>query len=236
MRTLSSPDMFGQLPRQLGKAEERAALEELAELRPSMTVDPGSRPRYHQLRDRFAMANVRLLKHIAWRFRDCNVEFDDLVQAGMCGMLTAIDRWESEKAGKVSFAAYAVWWIRKAMQDEVNEVAYPVRLTRSPGAVTYAKEIVRQSLDIPLGPDDQRTLGQLIEAEDDGARRAVEDGLDAETLLGLTEGRGREVLRLYYLDGLMHKEIGARMGFTAQHAGQIVRDSLETIRGACVAS
>jgi len=83
--------------------------------------------RYHELRNVLAMANVRLVAHVAKRYYDRQVPPEDLIQEGFCGLLGAIDRFDI--ANQTRLATYAVWWIRQAIQRAVASGAYPVRLT-----------------------------------------------------------------------------------------------------------
>jgi RNA polymerase primary sigma factor len=83
--------------------------------------------RYMELRSRLALANMRLVAHVAKRFRDRGVAYSDLLQEGFCGLLEAIDRFDLTRETKL--ATYATWWIRQAMQRAVASGAYPVRLS-----------------------------------------------------------------------------------------------------------
>ncbi len=83
--------------------------------------------RYTELRGKLAMANMRLVAHVAKRFRDRGVPYGDLIQEGFCGLLEAIDRFDTAHGTKL--ATYATWWIRQAMQRVVAGCAYPVRLS-----------------------------------------------------------------------------------------------------------
>lgn len=83
--------------------------------------------RYKELRGKLAMANMRLVAHVAKRFRDRGVSYSDLIQEGFCGLLEAIDRFDLQHQTKL--ATYATWWIRQAMQRAVASGAYPVRLS-----------------------------------------------------------------------------------------------------------
>lgn len=82
--------------------------------------------RYTECRTRLAMANLRLVAHIARRYRDRGISTSDLLQEGFCGLLTSIDRYDI--ANTTRLASYAVWWIRQALQRAVAAGAYPVRL------------------------------------------------------------------------------------------------------------
>jgi RNA polymerase primary sigma factor len=83
--------------------------------------------RYSELRGKLALANMRLVAHVAKRFRDRGVSYSDLLQEGFCGLLEAIDRFNLTHETKL--ATYATWWIRQAMQRAVAAGAYPVRLS-----------------------------------------------------------------------------------------------------------
>ncbi len=83
--------------------------------------------RYSELRVKLALANMRLVAHVAKRFRDRGVSYSDLLQEGFCGLLEAIDRFNLTHETKL--ATYATWWIRQAMQRAVAAGAYPVRLS-----------------------------------------------------------------------------------------------------------
>lgn len=83
--------------------------------------------RYSEIRTRLALANMKLVAHVAKRFRDRGIPYPDLIQEGFCGLLEAIDRFDLAHPTKL--ATYATWWIRQAMQRAVASGAYPVRLT-----------------------------------------------------------------------------------------------------------
>lgn len=82
--------------------------------------------RYNELRTKLAMANLRLVAHVAKKFRNRGLAPSDLIQEGFCGLLKAIDRFDPAKETRL--ASYAVWWIRQALQRAVAAGAYPVRL------------------------------------------------------------------------------------------------------------
>jgi RNA polymerase primary sigma factor len=83
--------------------------------------------RYCELRSKLALANMKLVAHVAKRFRERGIPYSDLLQEGFCGLLEAIDRFDLTHQTKL--ATYATWWIRQAMQRAVAAGAYPVRLT-----------------------------------------------------------------------------------------------------------
>jgi RNA polymerase primary sigma factor len=82
--------------------------------------------RYFDLRTELALANARLVAHVAKRYRDRGVAYADLLQEGFCGLLEAIDRFDLSHETKLS--TYATWWIRQSIQSAIASGAYPVRL------------------------------------------------------------------------------------------------------------
>jgi RNA polymerase primary sigma factor len=82
--------------------------------------------KYQEIRAKLALANVRLVAHVAKRYRDRGIPPGDLIQEGFCGLLVAIDRFNVDNESRL--ATYAIWWIRQAIQRAVAGGAYPVRL------------------------------------------------------------------------------------------------------------
>lgn len=97
--------------------------------------------------DWFINCNVRMVHKIANRYRQSGLEYDDLVQEGMLGLLSAIDKFEPEQGNKFSTLAY--WWINSSINRAVNIKARAIRL---PGHVI--KEL-----------NDFRRMYSLLESE-----------------------------------------------------------------------
>jgi RNA polymerase primary sigma factor len=82
--------------------------------------------RYQQARSKLALANVRLVAHVAKRYAGRGVAPGDLLQEGICSLLGAIDRFDI--ANQTRLATYAIWWVRQGIQRAIAASAYPVRL------------------------------------------------------------------------------------------------------------
>jgi RNA polymerase sigma factor (sigma-70 family) len=59
--------------------------------------------------------------------RSASVDREELTQEGVVGLLRALERYEPERG--VPFWAYAVWWVRQAMQQVVSELSRPMVLS-----------------------------------------------------------------------------------------------------------
>ncbi len=98
--------------------------------------------RYNTLRTKLAMANLRLVAHVAKKYRNRGISTSDLLQEGFCGLLKAIDRFEPIRETRL--ASYAVWWIRQALQRAVAAGAYPVRLNPR-----HLQQLAQNNPDLP---------------------------------------------------------------------------------------
>jgi RNA polymerase primary sigma factor len=215
--------------------------------------------RYSELRDRLAMANLRLVAHVAKRFRDRGIPYADLLQEGFCGLLAAIDRFDTAHPTKL--ATYATWWIRHAIQNAVASGAYPVRLSprhlrqlsqnqdeSSPtdgGGEAYGKEnetiqrirtATRPTVSLDARLDDGSSFS-LTEALSDGRSEGTDevdpdDGVDR--LLEALRPRERQVLRLRFgLEGderLSLSQVGRILDISKERVRQIQDSALKRLR------
>ncbi len=73
----------------------------------------------------FILANQQLVKYVAKSYIGNGLEFDDLFQEGIIGLMTAIQKFDYQKGYK--FSTYAVWWIRHAIYHAIRKArAIPV--------------------------------------------------------------------------------------------------------------
>ncbi len=181
--------------------------------------------RYAELRGKIALANMRLVAHVAKRFRDRGIAYPDLLQEGFCGLLEAIDRFDLTHETKL--ATYATWWIRQAMQRAVAAGAYPVRLSPrhlrqlaqnqdeldaaesgGTGRPTAASsEMIRRihtatrptlSLNATLSPESDFNLLQAMSDPEPDATDAVETDEAIGKLMEVLGPRERQVLELRF--------------------------------------
>jgi RNA polymerase sigma factor (sigma-70 family) len=99
-----------------GSPEEQAAL-----VRAAKAGDQRAR---EQLIERY----LPLVVSLARSFRVEGLEFADLVQEGVVGLLRALERFDPDRG--VPFPAYATWWVRYSLQELRSDFMRPIRLPR----------------------------------------------------------------------------------------------------------
>ena len=98
--------------------------------------DPALHAAYHawaraqdaleQAKAQMMQANLRLVIHIALRYRHRGVPFLDLIQEGNLGLIRAVDKFEPQRGWR--FVTYAHWWIRQAISRAIDEQHRTIRL------------------------------------------------------------------------------------------------------------
>lgn len=93
-------------------------------------------------RDELITMHLPLVHHIARRYRDRGENYDDLVQVGTIGLISAIDRFEIERG--LEFSTFAtptiVGEIKRHFRDRTSTIRLPRRLQELRGPIYTASE------------------------------------------------------------------------------------------------
>ena len=204
------------------------------------------------------------------------MDFEDLEQAGMLGMIKAAERFDLN-AG-TEFSTYAVWWIKQAITREIMDHGYTVRIpvhrmeqiqkvmrldskfaaesdhgkrmelisNASGMSVELVEDCLRlfyqfikaTSLDLPVGEEEDVTLGDLIpyegsmSVEDTVSQQILRERLE-EVLETLTT-REQKVIRMRFGldDGRARtlEQVGQVFGVTRERIRQIEAKALRKLR------
>jgi RNA polymerase primary sigma factor len=82
--------------------------------------------RLAEAREHMLQANLRLVIHVANRYRNRDVPLLDLIQEGNLGLMRALEKFEPRRGLK--FITYAHWWVRQAVGRFLIEQGRTVRL------------------------------------------------------------------------------------------------------------
>ena len=164
---------------------------------------------------------VRRLAHQMIARLPANVELDDMVQAGMIGLMDAVARFEQSQG--VAFEVYAANRIRGAMLDELRandwlprsarksqrEIENAVRrlegrIKRAPTETEIARELGISLADYQQMLNEARgaqllyfdDLGGGADSEDYLERHVADEGADPSTILGDTRFRSALVMAI----------------------------------------
>ncbi|MGD9598616.1 MAG: RNA polymerase sigma factor FliA [Steroidobacteraceae bacterium] len=200
----------------------------------------------------------RIAYHLAGRLPP-SVEVDDLIQAGMLGLLEAAANFAADRGA--SFETYAGIRIRGAMLDALRKLDWaPRSVHRRSRDVEVAvraleNELGREARDTEVAARMQVSLDEyhaivqdaatcrIAGLDDVTAVRAVDPGLDpfrdvagedftralAAAIDGLPE-REKMVMSLYYNDELNLKEIGLVLGVSESRVCQLHGQALTRLR------
>lgn len=202
----------------------------------------------HNLRRERILAHTALAKGIALRLAGRvpkSVDMDDLVAAGMLGLIEAADRFDESRG--IPFEAYSRRRIQGAILDTLRAEDHLTRRERrSSREADHGEDRMRMKLRRELTRDEThearrgvpRTLPHsqafvLVEDADDGT---LGNSLDAFARLSAAEDiaqlrcaiaelpeRERQILALYYDEELTYREVGLILGVTESRICQILR-------------
>jgi RNA polymerase sigma factor (sigma-70 family) len=130
-----------------GTAPEGATLEELQEVA----------ARGDAAKDRFILANLRLVVSVARHYPTDGMSLLDLIQEGTIGLIRAVEGFDPRRGFK--FSTYATWWIRQAIGRALANSSRSVRL---PGAVhTDVNRLRRARRELVLLTGSEPTAEEL---------------------------------------------------------------------------
>lgn len=215
------------------------------------TNDVGPRPSPDEL----VLFNMGLVGMVARRYVDRGLEWDDLCQEGMIGLVEASRRFDPDRPNPkrpgetIRFSTYAYFWIKQGI---VRALLVQPRMIAVPVDLAYMLARIRKGLvdRDGLPPGTRRRLEDAERAQDGPVhpeRWALEEGLLApevrpppasrdDSLIGRLDGLEREVVRAYYgfgsADGTGEAmgSIGLRVGLTRPQVQAVLSHALGRLR------
>ena len=107
-------------------------------------------------KDTLITSNLRFVVNVAKKYRNNGIPFEDLINEGNLGLMTAVDKFDPEKG--YHFISYAVWWIRQSILKAVCEKSRSIRLP-----LNRANELVQIQ---KTGREISRVTGEQVDAKE----------------------------------------------------------------------
>ena len=169
-------------------------------------------------RQRFIMANLRLVVSMARKYQGQGLPLLDLIQEGNIGLMRAVELFDWRRGFK--FSTYATWWIRqgitRALADRSRSIRLPVHIhdhlrklnrTRFQFAQSMGREPSREELAKAL----DTTVDEIDDLTEMGRREplSLQSPVGEDTELGdLIEEVDSEAAFAEVEDQLLREEIG----------------------------
>lgn len=150
---------------------------ELARIEAETGVPPSALRRLHaeaaraerdlrQAKDELIRANLRLVVHLARKYRNRGLMLGDLIQEGNIGLMRAVEKFDWRRGFK--FATYATWWIRqsftRAIADQARTIRVPVHMTETVGKVVrVGRRLAQQTGREPTPEELAERLGMPLD-------------------------------------------------------------------------
>jgi len=140
-------------------------------------------------KDRLVEANMRLVVSIAKSYQCPLIPFEDLVQEGAIGLMTAADRYDSGKGFR--FSTFATHWIRQSISRAVDNKSKAIRI---PAHVTeMLRKVERQRAQMLRDTGEEPTAEILAQSIGTTTRKmtamlqAVQDPISLDMVVGEEE-------------------------------------------------
>lgn len=206
-------------PGLLSREEER----ELA-----MRAKQGDQTAVNQL----VICNLRFVTQVARSYQGMGIAMEDLIGFGNLGLFEAVSRYNPDKG--VKFISFAVWYVRAAIQQALNDYS---RVVRIPSHRTQTESYSEQSTDVTIGDDEnaESYADRYLAADDIPGLSELKDlQFDLSRALQKLKSKPREAVCRFYGIGYEYPQvmdqIAEEMQVTGERARQLVRQGEKDLR------
>jgi RNA polymerase primary sigma factor len=180
-----------------------------------------------QARQTLIESHLLLVTKIARQYRRPNTELLDLIQEGNIGLIDAVDKFSLEMG--VRFSTFAVWQIRKAIQNflgmEHDLVSIDAPILEEDGLMLNLSDTIVDEESI-LGSQTCAPIDTTIEEQE-----AIEQIYQHEHKLTLLQQK--VITMLYGMDGQRPKsinEVAKVLGISRQRTQRIVDNAMRRLK------
>lgn len=133
-------------------------------------------PRGREAKLAFITANLRLVAHMANRFKlaasGTILDVEDLIQEGYLGLHRAVEKYDAGRGFK--FSTYATWWIRQAISRAIANSSCSIRRPVHMHDRLVALRRALASLDADVDDPDPRSVRAAAEIEHEEPERILQ--------------------------------------------------------------
>ena len=119
-------------------------------------------------KEMLVVSNLRLVISVAKKYIKRGLEFPDLIQEGVIGLMKSVDKYDYRKGFK--FSTYSTWWIRqaitRAIADQANTIRKPVYIVEAINKLKKVQSQLYQSYGREPSPEEiAKVMGDNMTAE-----------------------------------------------------------------------
>ena len=167
--------------------------------------------------------HIRLVASIALKFRQTNVQMEDIMAEGIQGLVVALDKFDHTRGIKLS--TYAAWWIRQRIQRLIGKMSGAVAVPHDVSQGKRKESLIRAELQVEFGrtPTDEEVSSALDQDKNltkrvkfaPSSSLSLDEPLNDEsdsTLADLMTAE-EELNQSYREDGSLSDDIGVALSF-----------------------
>lgn len=174
--------------------------------------------------ERLIRASIRLVYRVTRRYRCRSLSQDDLVQEGIMGLITAIERFDVSQGYRLS--TYAMHWIRQSVARAVGQydqmIHVPLQVTSDARRLKRLSEVKQSQLGRVPNEAELASEAGVPEARVFQLAGALREVISLETLIGPEHGGG--ILERAEDETAVNPERDALWGIYRQYLGSCIRD------------
>lgn len=183
--------------------------------------------------DKLVTSNLKFVVSIARQYADKGVSMDDLISEGNIALMMCARKWKPKEDER--FVNFAVWDVRKAMQQALPEQGAMITLPKN--RQVEESKVRRLSTDAPLHPGQVNTLGDMLKAGKPMTDDATENNEISYALLQalkVLNEREQAVIKAFYGIGetaqMTMAEIAEERGLKRERVRQIRKTAERKMR------
>ena len=222
------------------------------ELAKKMMSQDTSKFERDQIKKEILEGNLRFVITVSKQYQNQGLDLCDLIAEGNYGLLRAIENFDWSK--NLRFISYAVWWVRQAILQSLNEnartIRYPVNVVQELHKAKKERDVTGEdlsdkltnlpytiNLDSPLNEEGDTLIDVInnpnVDSPDSGlsTEQTLKDKLLA--MLNVLDNRERVIIEDYFgLTGNTRtlEDIGNDFELTKERVRQIKERALRKLR------